>query len=149
MEVPALAGGGYCVKKMDLREAKMCLDEYRVSLEKTCGLLKQRTGEGAPRDVAEKLNDDRLMALLEVDRKEALVLSGWITQEMYARDDKQILADEWTEILVAQHKLWDAIAKAEQVQAEYLNPEAKKKGKRYPNSPEVVVGKGSGVKEST
>jgi hypothetical protein len=128
------------MRKMDLREAKACLDEYRVSLDRTRGILIPSTGEGELRDAVEKRNA-RLMALLEVERKEALILSKTIVLEMIARDDKQLLDFlEWAEIVDALIELWVAIDKAEQARAEYLNPdEAKEKGKGDPNAPVVVI----------
>jgi hypothetical protein len=133
------------MEKMDLGEAKACLDEYRVWLDSTRGMVKPITAEGELRDALEKRNA-RLMALLEVYRKEALDLSTMILLEMFAQDDREILGfmDEWEEIFGALGELGVAIDKAEQARAEYLNPdEAKEKGKRDPNEPVIVIRKDS------
>jgi hypothetical protein len=129
--------------KMDLREAKVCLDEYRALLDSIRSMLEARTGEGEHRDATEKRNTSRIAAWLEASRKEALILSNRIVLEMYVRDDEEIFdfSDEWKEINVAQNKLWVAIDKAEQAREEYLNPDEAKKRKRDPNSPRVVIQK--------
>jgi hypothetical protein len=132
------------MRKMDLREAKACLEEYRVSLDAMSGKLKTSTGEDKHRDAIERRKVSLILALLEMDRKEALILSETIVLEMCARDGKQILdfLDEWTEIVGALNKLWVAIDKAQQARAEYLDPdEAKEKAKRDPNMSPIIIRK--------
>jgi hypothetical protein len=132
------------MRKMDLREAKACLDEYRVWLDTTCGMLKQRTGEGERRDAVGKRNTSLIAALLEVYRDEARILSKIILREMIVQDQEHLsnFHNEWMEIIDALKELEVAIDKAEQAREEYLNPdEAKEKGKGDPNSPRIIIRK--------
>jgi hypothetical protein len=133
------------MNKMDLRQAKACLDEYRISLDAKCGMLKRNAADGALRDAVEKLNDS-LSASLEVHSEEALILSIIIRRQMIARED-QILdfPDEWAELDFALNKLKVATDQAEQARAEYLRTkkadEGKKKGKEEPNATVLAIQK--------
>lgn len=121
------------MKKMDLREAKACLNEYRISLNATCGMLKPVAGaEGELRNAVEKLNDG-LIATLGVHRKEAIILSIAIQEELTARiNQMQDFPDEWTEVVAALNELKVATDKAGQVKAGHLRAiaadESKKEG---------------------
>jgi hypothetical protein len=132
------------MRKMDLREAKACLDEYRGWLDSTRGMLKQRTGEGERRDAVGKRNTKQIASLLEVHGDEARILSKIILREMTVQDQEHLsnFHNEWMEIIDALNELEVAIDKAEEARADYLNPEeAKEKEKRDPNSPRIIIQK--------
>jgi hypothetical protein len=105
---------------MDLREAKVCLEEYCVSLANTCGMLKPKVAEGKLGEAIEKLND-KLLAMLEAQVKEALVLSIMIREDMNERHERMVdFPGEWADVLVALNQLSLATDSAAETRTEYL-----------------------------
>jgi hypothetical protein len=120
------AEGSRCeyAKMMDLREAKACLDEYRISLATTCEMLKPNVAEGELGEAIGKLNDS-LIAMLNTHVKEALVLYIMIWRQMNARHEQMVdFPDEWADLLVALNQLKLATDRADEAQAEYLRKAA-------------------------
>lgn len=111
---------------MDLREAKACLDEYRISLATTCEMLKPNVAEGELGEAIGKLNDS-LIAMLNTHVKEALVLSIMIWRQMNAIHEQMVdFPDEWADLLVALNQLKLTTDKAAEARAEYLRKAAEK-----------------------
>ena len=105
---------------MDLREAIACLDEYRISLAKIGGMLSSNVADGELGEAIKKLNDS-LIETLNAQRKEALILSILIREEMNATHEQVVdFPDEWADLLVALNQLKLATDTAAQARAEYL-----------------------------
>lgn len=117
--------------KMDLAESKACLDEYRISLDSTCGMLRPTAGvEGELRSAIEKLNDS-LIATLDVHRKEAVILSILVQEELSARMGKLLdFPAELTAVTVALKELRVAVDKADQARADHLRAIADDKARK-------------------
>ena len=74
---------------MDLREAKACLDEYSVSLDTMCAMLKPNVAQGELGETIEKLNGS-LIKTLDVHIKEAVELCIFIQRGMNARRERML-----------------------------------------------------------
>jgi S-adenosylhomocysteine hydrolase len=128
---------------MDFREAKACLDEYRISLDATCGMINSNVAKGELGDAIGKLNDS-VLTMLQGHQKEALALSVLIQQEMTTRIDQMPdFLEEWTDVLVALDELRVTIDKASKVQADYLQTiaenEAKEAAKMAPHPNALAI----------
>jgi hypothetical protein len=122
---------------MDFREAKACLDEYRISLDATCGMLNFNAAEGELRDAIIELNDS-LIARLGVQEKEAIVLSILIMREMVRRNKwMPDFLEKGAHLSSALNELKVATDKASQVRADYFRKiaanNAKEAAKSAPN----------------
>jgi hypothetical protein len=114
---------------MDFREAKACLDEYRISLDATCGMIKSNVAKGELGDAIAKLND-RLLTMLQDQQKEALALAVLIQEEMTTQKDQMAdFLEEWADVLVALNELRVTIDKASQVPVDYLRAIAENEAK--------------------
>jgi hypothetical protein len=129
--------------KMDYREAKACLDEYRSSLSAICRLIDTKIAKGEFHDAIVERND-RLIADLKQLRREALILSTLIWEGMTARAEQMMdFPDELADLLVAQNELKAAINAATELQADYLRKtdaeKAKQEAAKGPSSSELVI----------
>ena len=107
-------------KMMDLREAKACLDEYRISLATACEMLRPTVAEGELGEAIGELNDT-LIAMLNTHVKEARILSIMIWEQINATHEQIVeFPDELADLLVALNQLKLATDRAAEVREEYL-----------------------------
>jgi hypothetical protein len=105
---------------MDLREAKACLDEYRISLATTCEMLRPTVAEGELGEAAGKLHGS-LIAMLNTHVKEANILSIMIWKQINATLEQIVeFPDEVADLVVALNQLELATDRAAEVREEYL-----------------------------
>jgi hypothetical protein len=110
---------GEITKMMDLREAKLCLDEFRVSLEATSAMIKPNVAKGELYEYVEEANRS-LNVVLGMHAKEALILSILVQRRLTAILVKaQGFPDACNDVLVALNELQLAINKATEAQARY------------------------------
>jgi hypothetical protein len=108
--------------KMDLAETKACLDEYRRSLDATCGMLRPMAcAEDDLRSALDEMNA-RLIATLDVRRHEAAILAIVVQEELSARmaEILEFRAAELNEVLVALNELKLAVSKVDLTRADHL-----------------------------
>jgi hypothetical protein len=105
---------------MDLREAKACLDEYRISLATTCEMLTPTVAEGELGESVGKLHGS-LIAMLNTHVKEAHILSIMIWKQINATLEQIVeFPDEVADLVVALNQLELATDRAAEVREEYL-----------------------------
>jgi hypothetical protein len=89
------------MRAMDFREAKACLDEYRIAIAATCGMMRLNVAGGELDKAIGDLNDSLITALKSLV-KEARVLSITIWEELIKRKDQMLdFPDEWAGLLIA------------------------------------------------
>jgi hypothetical protein len=103
---------------MDLREATACLDEHRISLATTCGMLKPNVAKGELGKVIGELNDS-LIERLNAQEKDATILSIIIWEELKETHEQMVdYPGELADLLVALDQLKLATDKATEAREE-------------------------------